>query len=235
MKRFVAILILYGIFVFVSYSQIESEKFSIYPRIGINVSKINNDNIDIYDVNGLSSGVLKPNFKFGFLAGAEIHYEINSRFAAGIGAIYSIQGTSYKDILYETDSYKWTIEDNKTNLHYINFPILFIVNYGFLDYYNCHIAFGIETGLKIKEKNHSIEQYVYTFDYTRNMFNQCEINEIFKMLDLSIPIGIGIELNKYCIDIRYYNGIININKFIKPHSKSQRIELIIGYKIDISS
>lgn len=227
MRKLLTTFLLLG--VIVSYGQKKSGEFAIYPRIGINYSKINNSNIEIYDPNGFGIGSLKSNFKFGIVAGAELQYQISSSYIASIGLLYSLQGTSYKDISSKTTPDKWIINGNKTILHFLNLPLLAIINFGFVGYSRFHFAVGLEPGWKIACQN----QFTDIPNPLYSVPTKGRIIQEYKAMDLSIPIGIGIDFSTLCIDLRYNIGIINTNNLNKSHSKSQRIELIIGYRIAI--
>ena len=103
--------------------------------------------------------------------------------------------------------------DDKTNLEYLNIPVL--ANYYIIP--GLAIKAGIQPGFLTKAKHGDLD-----------------IKENCKKLDISIPLGLSYDISDFVIDARYNLGVSNVNDL--EHSPSQKngvIMLTVGYKIPL--
>ena len=79
-----------------TFAQKEPGTFNLYPRIGINFSRMSNS--EIYEMGEKEGIEHKSHFKTGLVTGAELQYQLNNIFALSGGALYSQQGERFDDI-----------------------------------------------------------------------------------------------------------------------------------------
>lgn len=79
-----------------TFAQKEPGTLTIYPRVGMTLSKFSGSKI----AEGFENGTkwYHNSFKPGFTAGAEFQYQLDQVFAISCGALYSQQGEQFKDI-----------------------------------------------------------------------------------------------------------------------------------------
>ncbi len=136
------------------------------------------------------------------VVGAEFEYQATDMFSISAGALYSMQGA----------------KDNGTTakLDYINVPILANVYVA----KGLAIKLGIQPGFNVNSKLSGSEgnfSYSSSFDA--------------KTLDLSIPVGISYEYNKFVIDGRYNLGV---NKIVDgSDEKNSVFQVTLGYKFEL--
>ena len=161
----------------------------VKPMVGGTMSTFTGDNTD------------NCKFKIGIVAGGEFGYFITDKFAATAGLLYTMEGAKFKHA------------DDKTNLEYLNIPVL--ANYYIIP--GLAIKAGIQPGFLTKAKHGDLD-----------------IKENCKKLDISIPLGLSYDISDFVIDARYNLGVSNVNDF--EHSPSQKngvIMLTVGYKIPL--
>ena len=114
-------------------------------------------------------------------------------------------------LLYAIQGSKTDGAKYNNNLDYLNIPIL-------ANYY-------IIPGLAIKAG----PQFGIL---TRAKYDDIDIKENFKSLDISIPVGLSYEISDFVIDARYNIGITNIAKDSGDDKvRNNVIQLTLGYKI----
>ncbi len=72
-----------------TFAQKEPGSFTLYPRIGMNFSRMSNS--ELYEMGEKEDIEHKSKFKTGLVAGAELQYQINNILALSGGAFYSQQ------------------------------------------------------------------------------------------------------------------------------------------------
>lgn len=80
----------------VMYAQKAPGTFTLYPRVGMNLSSFSGDAI-WYIADNIDSKA-KNKYKAGVVAGAELQYQISPLFAVSGGVMYSQQGTKFENI-----------------------------------------------------------------------------------------------------------------------------------------
>ena len=174
-------------------AQNEVGQFTLKPMVGINLSNITNYNGKI---------------RVGLAAGVEAEYGITETFGVSGGVLYSMEGCKNKDN-----------SDFKTNLDYINVPILANA-YLFKGF---AVKVGVQPGFLVKAKE----------KYTRggNSFDG-DIKDACNKVQLSIPIGLSYEYADFVFDARYNWGLTNTFKQDKRDKKSHNSVFMftVGYK-----
>jgi hypothetical protein len=95
MKKTIIIIML-AIVSMATFAQKEPGSFTLYPRIGMNFSRMSNS--ELYEMGEKEDIEHKSHFKTGLVAGAELQYQINNILALSGGAFYSQQGEQFDDI-----------------------------------------------------------------------------------------------------------------------------------------
>lgn len=90
---------------------------TIYPRVGLSLSKFHGDKI-YYGQN--FDEYVDAKMKTGFTGGVEVQHMFTDILGASIGALYSQQGTKYEPLPQEE------YENLSIDLDYINIPILLV-------------------------------------------------------------------------------------------------------------
>src|SRR3712207_940536 len=93
MKKFLAIMI-FAFACIAGNAQKPVGSITIYPRIGLNLSKYSGD--EILSAVGSGEAYAHAQFKTGLTAGIEAQYQLSDIFAMSGGIIYSRQGTAFE-------------------------------------------------------------------------------------------------------------------------------------------
>lgn len=226
-------------------AQSEPGTFSLYPRLGLNISKFTNNAIFIADEGWIGNSYMKHRLKQGINAGAEFQYQVSDNFAVSAGAIYSMEGSNFSDVIYlkpdNTESYSY--EDQKMQLHFINVPLLAV---GYIGETGLAIKAGVQFGF-LADATMS-----YTLTGTKRVGTEWEIipedtgkftetaNDQVNKLIISIPVGVSYEFSNVCIDARYNIGLSKLYKkeFFSNYNGSEKVrnsafELTVGYKFEL--
>ncbi|MBQ7420793.1 MAG: PorT family protein [Prevotella sp.] len=234
MKRLIVSAIIMVIVSFNAIAQKEPGTTTIYPRIGLNLSKMSEDVI-YTTANNWSDYTIKPKFKLGLTVGAEVQHQFSTFTGASIGLLYSQQGTGYSDHESEGTTEYWRITDWKTTLHYLNMPILLVENIGYSGF---SVKAGIQPGLLLDARSKNSEEYGNIVDGYRvrddaSSSTEGDVKDAFRHFDLSVPIGIAYERNNFAIDLRYNIGLLKQYKYFDEHVRNQSIVLTFGYGLDL--
>jgi opacity protein-like surface antigen len=89
--------------------------FTLYPRVGFNMSKFSGDKLYI---EASSPETADVKYKAGFTAGAEVQYQMSDILALSGGLLYSRQGTKFDGIP--------DMDNVKMNTDNINVPVLLV-------------------------------------------------------------------------------------------------------------
>ena len=200
-------------------AQNEVGQFTLQPKVGMNISKITDSNL---------------NSKVGLVAGFEAEYGVAKNFGVSVAALYSMQGAK-RDLNVGGNSV-----DVKFNLDYINIPVL-------AQYYivpGLAVKAGIQFGFNVRNK-----VKVGTTVAGYNLKDDCSMDEFldmaralgepipsdakFKKFDLSIPVGLSYEYEDFVLDARYNIGTSKLIKSDPDSSKNSVFQLTIGYKFEL--
>lgn len=188
------ITIMLAIMSMATFAQKEPGTLTIYPRVGVNLSKFADSKIYYLD-----GGYVESKFKVGLAIGAECEYQLSNQFALSGGVLYSQQGEQY-DLPSESKEFEKTRYDN------INIPLLAV--------FNTRIGLSVKCGLqpefvigkpdfKARKTNLSLPlglSYEYKnlcFDlrYNLGLTNVMDLDGITtKNRTIMLTLGYGIEL-----------------------------------------
>lgn len=216
-------------------AQNEPGTFSVYPRIGVNVSKFTDDVIPIKEQGFWGSEIMKPRYKQGWNAGAEVQYQLTDQFALSLGAMYAMQGTKFTDALYFNDKIHTEWIEQEMELHYINVPLLAVWYFG-----NSGVAAkaGLQAGFltnarvrytTIEYKKSNEGEWIPDPENT-NSYHESG-TDLFNRMNLSIPVGVSYEFGNVALDLRYNIGLTKIYKDIEKVRNSS-VEFLVGYRFD---
>lgn len=174
-------------------AQNEVGQFSLKPMAGINLATL--------------TGLNDNKLRVGLAAGVEAAYGVAENFEVSVGALYSMQGTKWKEGGY-TETYK---------IDYINIPIL--ANY----YVTKGLALkaGIQPAFKASAKAKAEGNGVSA---------EADLEGV-SGFNLSIPFGISYEYQNFVLDARYNLGVTKVFKENGDKTpKNSVIMFTLGYK-----
>ena len=176
-----------------AFAQNEVGQFTLKPMAGMTLANITN---------------IDGKIKVGLAAGVEAEYGITETFGVSAGVLYSMQGSKNKDN-----------SDFKTNLDYINVPILANA-YLFKGF---AVKVGVQPGFLVRAK----EKYS-----NGGITVDGDIKDACNKVDLSIPIGVSYEYANFVFDARYNWGLTNTWKDDTRDKKSHNSVFMfsVGYK-----
>ena len=100
-------------------AQFEPGTFSLQPKIGSTLSKVSNmPKANMEDI------TLDKSLYAGFVIGGEAEYQLTKMFSVAAGVNYAMQGCQWEDAEVKIDGKKYSLEDTKFELGYINLPIM---------------------------------------------------------------------------------------------------------------
>lgn len=208
----------------------------IFPMVGLTLSKMNND-IILTDLGNGEAGEIKPKYKFGITAGAEVRHRFNNNdFGFSLGLLYSMYGTKYSDHTYIYEQNYSKITNSKQTLHYLTIPIMAIYYFGNSGF---SIKAGVQAGYLLSAKgsndfeNGTIENGQYIPDAEKSGEASNSSTDIFKRFDIGIPIGVTYEYKNISIDLRYLFGLKNLYKYYDERIRNRSFSLTIGYGFTI--
>lgn len=143
---------------------------TVYPKIGINMSKIN-DSYYTIDGDEFTVEEVKGKFKVGMTAGVEVAHQLKQNYGISLGLLYSLQGVRYDSGI------------PSTTFHYLNVPMLLngYLGYGFT------VKAGVQGGYLLSAKNPQTSAFK-RFDFSIPVGLSYEINNI--AIDLRYSFGL---------------------------------------------
>lgn len=228
MKKVITLLLLIAC-CSVAQAQNPVGRFTVYPKLGLNLSQMSDDGIFL----GGTDYIATTQMKQGFTGGAEIAYQFMRPLSVSVGAMFSNQGTKFHDFsITADDSYeRWS--DMKYTMNFLNIPImanLYVANglalrvgvqVGFL--LQSQFSSRVETGQKVQEQWQ-----------TEVVTTKTDMNNILNTVNFSLPIGISYEYKNIMLEARYTFGLSNPFKAESGlNSKHQVITFTVGYGIDL--
>lgn len=147
----------------------------------------------------------KTKMKVGFTAGAELEYQVSDIFSLSGGVMYAQEGVKFDtggD--FKIGKTKIEFKDAKTNLAYINVPVMA----------NVYVVPGLAVKLGV--------QPAFAVDKGGTKA---------KGFDLAIPIGLSYEFSNVFIDGRYNWGVTKV--FDNIDAKNSVFQVTLGYKFDL--
>ena len=177
-----------------TFAQKEPGTLTLYPRVGVNFSKLSDGKIYHSD-----ESYTESDFEPGLVIGAELEYQLSNNFALGAGALYSQQGEQY-DLPSGLEEYE------KNKYETINIPLLAVfkthfglsVKGGFQpeftinnpDFKATKVNLSLPLGLSYEYKNLSLDLR-YNLGLTNVMDSKYLTS---KNRTIMITLGYGIEL-----------------------------------------
>ena len=147
----------------------------------------------------------KTKMKVGFTAGAELEYQVSDIFSLSGGGMYAQEGVKFDtggD--FKIGKTKIEFKDAKTNLAYINVPVMA----------NVYVVPGLAVKLGV--------QPAFAVDKGGTKA---------KGFDLAIPVGLSYEFANVVIDGRYNWGVTKV--FDNLDAKNSVFQVTLGYKFDL--
>lgn len=147
----------------------------------------------------------KTKMKVGFTAGAELEYQVSDIFSLSGGVMYAQEGVKFDtggD--FKIGKTKIEFKDAKTNLAYINVPVMA----------NVYVVPGLAVKLGV--------QPAFAVD---------KGGTEAKGFDLAIPVGLSYEFSNVVIDGRYNWGVTKV--FDNLDAKNSVFQVTLGYKFDL--
>lgn len=224
-------------------AQSEPGTFSVYPRLGLNISKFTNAAIFIADEGYIGSATMKHRYKQGINAGAELQYQISDMFAVSAGAIYSMEGSNFTDAIYYNNTNMYEYTDQKMQLHYINVPLMAV---GYIGESGFAVKAGVQFGFladatmsyKLTESKKSENNWIIIPEGSGE--HKETANDLLNKMNVSIPVGVSYEIENISIDARYNIGLSKLYKreYNSNYNATEKIrnsvfELTVGYKFEL--
>ena len=168
-------------------AQQEVGKWSVTPRVGVNMSKLSGQEF-LYE--GITtSAKASAKYKWALTAGAEAEYQAWEQVAVSAGVFYSNEGFSYGKVA--------DVGDYSQSLHFVSVPILL----------NFYIEPKLLPGLALKAG----VQLGYLAKATRHVGGvSVDNNDEFNRVNFSIPAGISYTYRQFTADVRYNIGVANL-------------------------
>lgn len=174
-----------------TFAQREVGTVSLKPQVGV--------------VGATMTEFEKTKMKVGFTAGAELEYQLSDIFSLSGGVMYAQQGVKFDtggD--FKIGNMKIEVKDAKTNLAYINVPVMA----------NVYVVPGLAVKLGVQPA------FAVDKDGTKA-----------KGFDLAIPVGLSYEFANVVIDGRYNWGVTKV--FDNFDAKNSVFQVTLGYKFDL--
>ena len=227
-----------------SYGQSRGGSFSITPRIGASISNLTNE--VLYASTGVDNGndyELKSKYKAGLTFGAEVEYQATPVIGLSLGALYSMQGFRYPEYAAKdekTNAYYAFDNNSRTNLQYINIPLLVNVYL----YKGLALKAGVQMGLLVDAESKYDDRTMtrtknadgtYSYTYGDSKSTTTDMKDAFNKVDFDIPVGLSYEYMNFVLDARYNIGLSNVYKkdYVDYNSKNSFFTVTFGYKFTL--
>ena len=202
-----------------AFGQLPVGHFAVTPRAGLSIANLTNN--ELYT----AAGALNSKNKSGFVAGADVEYQLLKPLSLSLGAYFTQQGASYDD--YEG------VHGQSVDLQYINVPLLANLYVG----RGLALKAGVQAGFALSAKEKS-ETTLFNRDEL-GRYEYAETKEVNQDLScrnvsFSIPVGISYEWMGIMLDARYNIGLTNIySKKVEYESKNKWFTFTLGYKFEL--
>lgn len=202
---------------------------TVYPRLGLNYTTVSGEELYMSDSNTSQ----KAKRKLGVLAGIEVEKQLAKGFAVSGGMLYSMQGFRYENSDETNGDTRSVFKDHSQRLHYINVPVLAVFNGGLQGF---SLKAGVQVGyligsrweVTLQEYSRQDGSWHQTFDKTED----ADTKWMYHKFDVSFPVGVGYEFNRFAVDLRYNIPLTNINKIEGMNAaRNQVLQLTVGYAL----
>jgi hypothetical protein len=195
------------------FAQHEVGSLKFMPKLGVNLATIAGDDTYYHwEKDGSDVQLLKSKYRIGVVAGIEGEYQMSQPLSLSVGILYSLQGNKYDDIDYQ--------RNYSSTFHAVNVPVL-------LNFYvvkGLALKAGLQAGYVFYKKT----SYDSLID--GSWVNSSTSASIYNPFDISVPVGISYDFDRWRVDLRYNYGLTSISKLEGlPTVHNRVIQLSLGY------
>ncbi|MGI6223601.1 MAG: porin family protein [Prevotella sp.] len=212
------------LFCFVSlggYAQHTKGTFTLYPKLGVEWSKLNNDKIYYATESEVAS--IDESYRTGFVGGAELHYQFTELGGASVGLFFDQMGSKHEE------EYDGTHANLRQRLNYLTMPILATFNLGHTDFQlKAGINLSYLLNAKAKYEDRALDGGTTDTDANIDYTNTDE----FHRFNVGLAVGASYEWHHIILDARYNFGLSNVYKQDnKPSTRSFWLTLGYGFTL----
>ena len=213
-------------------AQPSAGSFSLIPRLGVNFANMTNDEV-VVDLMQ-QEHTLKSRIKPGLMVGFDAEYQVTSDLFMSLGLQYSRQGSRFPDFERKDGEFVEGYSDWHTDLDYLNVPLLF----GYRIAKGFSVKAGLQLGLLLGGKEKMSYTDITILDGgTRKQGNavprETDVKDVYKSVDLSIPLALSYEFENVILDARYNFGLTRIHQLDAVKSRNSVIQLSVGYRFQV--
>ena len=213
-------------------AQPSAGSFSLIPRLGVNFANMTNDEV-VVDLMQ-QEHTLKSRIKPGLMVGFDAEYQATSDLFMSLGLQYSRQGSRFPDFERKDGELVEGYSDWHTDLDYLNVPLLF----GYRIAKGFSVKAGLQLGLLLGGKEKMSYTDITILDGgTRKQGNavplETDVKDVYKSVDLSIPLALSYEFENVILDARYNFGLSRIHQLDVVKSRNSVIQLSVGYRVQV--
>lgn len=213
-------------------AQPSAGSFSLIPRLGVNFANMTNDEV-VVDLMQ-QEHTLKSRIKPGLMVGFDAEYQATSDLFMSLGLQYSRQGSRFPDFERKDGEFVEGYSDWHTDLDYLNVPLLF----GYRIAKGFSVKAGLQLGLLLGGKEKMSYTDITILDGgTRKQGNavprETDVKDVYKSVDLSIPLALSYEFENVILDARYNFGLSRIHQLDVVKSRNSVIQLSVGYRFQM--
>lgn len=206
--------------------------FSLIPRLGVNFANMTNNEV-VVDLMQ-QEHTLKSRIKPGLMVGFDAEYQATSDLFMSLGLQYSRQGSRFPDFERKDGEFVEGYSDWHTDLDYLNVPLLF----GYRIAKGFSVKAGLQLGLLLGGKEKMSYTDITILDGgTRKQGNavprETDVKDVYKSVDLSIPLALSYEFENVILDARYNFGLSRIHQLDVVKSRNSVIQLSVGYRFQV--
>lgn len=213
-------------------AQPSAGSFSLIPRLGVNFANMTNDEV-VVDLMQ-QEHTLKSRIKPGLMVGFDAEYQATNDLFMSLGLQYSRQGSRFPDFERKDGEFVEGYSDWHTDLDYLNVPLLF----GYRIAKGFSVKAGLQLGLLLGGKEKMSYTDITILDGgTRKQGNavprETDVKDVYKSVDLSIPLALSYEFENVILDARYNFGLTRIHQLDVVKSRNSVIQLSVGYRFQV--
>ena len=226
-KRKILFLSLLCLTTTMSHAQHEPGTFTLYPKLGVEWSKFNNDEIAV--ATGSDANFVDASYRTGFVGGAELHYQFSQFGGAAVGLFFDQMGSKNEA---EANGGNLNL---KQRLNYLTMPLLATFNLG---YTNFQLKGGVNLSYllnaKAKYKDSTIPAGATDNDPKADYNSHYDDTNtgLFHRFNVALALGASYEWRNIILDARYNFGLSNVYKRDnKPSTRSFWLTLGYGFTL----
>ncbi|MDD7317244.1 MAG: porin family protein [Prevotella sp.] len=211
-----------------AFAQKEPGTVTVYPKVGINLSKYSGDQI-LTGIGSPEGSVSKESeMKCGFSAGVDFRYRVSDNYGLSAGLVYANLGNRFEfSDMPEYDMKKWS-----TDNRYLQLPIMmqaFVVK-------GLSVNVGIQPAVLLA--SHTTTEWVFTTEdkRTTTATTHASSKDWYKTFEFSIPLGVSYEYRNLLFDLCYHLGLMGIYKFggmVNGSPKISAFTFSVAYGLDL--